>query len=1196
MSQAASEIEKIRGAIEALEAQRQNLGDEVIDAALEPLREKLSLLEAAALTEQRKQVTVLFADLVEHTRLFEQLDPEDVRELLKTYFAAWKEAIQQHGGVVEKYIGDAVMAVFGLPNAQEDDPERAIRAALAMRQRLREINRAFERELNASLAMRVGITTGEVVVGALGERQPGEFVVVGETVNLASRLQSAAPEDGILISHSVYRFVRGIFSVRLLEPIKVKGVAEPLQVYLVQEAKPRTFRISTRGVEGIETRMVGREADLLRLQNAFWEVSEDRQCQIITIVGEAGIGKSRLIYEFDNWLELLPEEVYYFKGRAYASTRNTPYSLLRSMFAFRFEIQDSDPPELVMEKLVRGIGDALAENGVTAKKAQWIGELLGFEMAGNGRQESVVQARQFREQALAYLGEYFRALAQRDPVVVLLEDIHWADDSSLDLIHWIDGSLAKIPLLVICTARPGLYQRRPNWGEGLLFYHRMDLRPLSKRESRGLVADILQRAENIPPVLQEIVVDRADGNPFFIEEGIKLLIEEGVIEKRSERWRIHADRLSGIKIPATLAGVLQARLDALATGERSLLQRAAVIGRIFWDQAVEFLDGQEGAEIRWNPVSAGEILLELRNREIVYQRERSSFKETHEYLFKHILMRDVAYESLLKRQRRTYHARAAEWLEGITQRNQQGDAYADSIAQHWEQAGKGEAASAWYRRAGKHAAARYANAEAVHALTKALELTPETDHLARFQIYLERERVLDRLGDRQRQAEDLASLAELGEILNDPGYQAEAALRRANFAFNTGAYEQAAAAAREAVSLAHQAGNVEKEAEGYHIWGSALDFQLTSPEGLEKLEQALKLAREARLVNLEADVLLSLGPHFSDLNQYGQARTYLSAALEIYQRLNDRWGEGRTLSNLGVTYWGEGRYSEAKAYFEAAMQAMREIGARRGEGIMLGNLGVIAHEQLDYAASRRYQLQALEVNREIRNLHSCCINLGNLAEAERELGIFPAAREHYEQALQLAQELGLVQNHSAILISFAVLKEYLGDLAAAVEDAQQGLVLARQAGSTMYEANSLHRLGHLFCLAGRYAEARAHFQSALDLQRSLGLETRAIEAQAGLANVSLAEGDMSGALNLIEGVLDYLKGHELLGTDEPSRVYLICSEVLRASGDPRLKDILAAGYRFLQARAASIEDEGIRRTYLEQIPWNRQLLELWSNV
>ncbi len=1196
MSQAGSEIEKIRQAIDALEAQRQNLGDEVIDAALEPLRDKLSLLEAAAHSEQRKQVTVLFADLVEHTRLFMQLDPEDVRELLKTYFAAWKDTIQQHGGVVEKYIGDAVMAVFGLPNAQEDDPERAIRAALAMRQRLHEINRTFERELNARLAMRVGITTGEVVVGALGERQAGELVVVGETVNLASRLQSAAPEDGILISHSVYRFVRGIFSVRLLEPIKVKGVAEQLQVYLVLEAKPRTFRISTRGVEGIETRMIGREADLLRLQNTFWEVIEDRQCQIITIVGEAGIGKSRLIYEFDNWLELLPESVYYFKGRAYASTRNTPYSLLRSMFAFRFEIQNSDPPELVMDKIVRGISEVLAENEANAKKAHFIGELLGFEMAGNERQESAVQARQFREQALVYLGEYFRALAQKDPVVVLLEDIHWADDSSLDLIHWIDGSLAKSPLLVICTARPGLYQRRPNWGEGLLFYHRMDLRPLSKHESQGLVREILKRAENIPFELREMVVDRADGNPFFIEEGIKLLIEEGVIEKTSERWRIHTDQLAGIKIPATLAGVLQARLDALGTRERSLLQRAAVIGRIFWDQAVEFLVGQDGPATQGNTDSAREILLELRNREIVYQRERSSFQETHEYLFKHILMRDVAYESLLKRQRRTYHARAAEWLEGITQRNQQGDAYAVSVAQHWEQAGKRSTASAWYRRAGKHAAARYANAEAVYALTKALELTPEADHLSRFQIYLERERVLDRLGDRERQVEDLASLAKLGEILDDPSYQADAALRRANFAFNTGAYEEAAAAAQEAVSLAHQAGAVEKEAEGYHIWGSALDFQLTSPEALEKLEQALKLARAARMVNLEADVLMSLGPHFSDLNQYEQARTYLSAALEIYQQLNDRWGEGRTLSNLGVTYWGEGSYSEAKTYFEAAMQAMREIGSRRGEGIMLGNLGVIAHEQLDYAASRRYQLQALEVNREIRNLHSCCINLGNLAEAERDLGNLLEAREYYEQALQLAQELGLVQNHSAILISFAVLKEYLGEVAAAVEDAQQGLILARQANSTMYEASGMHRLGHLFCSAGRHADAWAHFQKALDLQRSLGLETRAVEAQAGLANVSLAEGDLGGALHLVEEILDYLKGHELLGAEEPSRVYLICSEVLKANGDPRLKDMLEASHQFLQTQAARIKEEEIRRTFLEQIPWNRQLLELWSEV
>jgi predicted ATPase/class 3 adenylate cyclase len=1203
MTRIESEIAKLKQAMDVLEAQRGALGDEVVEAALAPMREKFASLQTAAYGERRKLVTVLFADLAGHTQLFARLDPEDVRELLNAYFAAWREAIQNHAGVVEKFIGDAVMAVFGLPVAQEDDPERAVWSALEMRRRLEELNHGFERRWGTRLAMRVGITTGEVVVGALGERQAEEFSVVGETVNLAARLQAAAPQDGILIAHSSYRLVRGIFSVNSLTPIQVKGVAKPVQVYLVNEAKPRAFRLVTRGVEGVETRMIGREADLKRLQEAFREAKEEGEYQVVTIVGEAGIGKSRLIYEFGNWLELLPENIYYFKGRAYASSRNLPYSLLRSVFAFRFEIDDSDQPELVWEKLKAGVKGVLDEDEASSRKAEFIGRLLGFELDGSGLQQPPERgarqsdARRFHDQALAYLGEYFRTLAGQAPVVVLLEDLHWADDSSLDLVNHLDSALAGSSLLVVCTARPALHERRPNWGEGLPSYHRLNLRPLTKGDSRRLVAEILQRAESVPDELQELLVSRAEGNPFYIEEGIKMLIEEGVIEKTGERWRVHPNRLASARIPATLAGVLQARLDALAPHERSLLQRAAVVGRVFWDHAVNYLgEGGYSQAVAGASPEANAVLSELREREIIYRRERSNFDGTQEYLFKHILMRDAAYESLLKRQRRDYHGRCARWLEAVTQRSQRQDEYAALIAQHYEQAGEGDSAAVWYLRAGRGAAARYADAEALHAFTRALELTPAGDSGARFELLLAREGVLDRQGDRRRQAEDLDSLVELADKMEDPACQAGAALRHANFAFTTGAYEKVPALAQEAIAWARQAGAVEREAEGYYLWGHALDFQLARPEALEKLERALDLARSARLERLEAVILMSLGPHYSDLNRYSEARTYLFQALEIMRRLGDRQEEGKALGNLGVTFWGEGNYGEAKAYFEASLKVTRETGDRRVEGILLGNLGVIAHEELDFPASRRYHLQALENYREIHNQHSECISLGNLAEVERDLGDFDAARAYYQQSLRLAQDLGLVQNQSAILGSYSLLMLYLEEMEEALEAARQALELARQANSAMYAAGGLHRLGQVYLMLRRFSEARVHFQSAQELQRKLGLENRAIEARAGLVQVYLAEGDLQGAQSYLEEILSHLQEGSLFGTEEPAWVYLTCCRALQASGDPRYRAVLEAGRQLLQEQAEAIEEESRRQAFLERVPWNRKLVELWREL
>jgi class 3 adenylate cyclase len=306
-------IEQIKKTIAALEAQRSLLGDAVVDTALAPLREQLASLQPQPGSEQRKLVTVLFADLVGFTSMSEKMDPEDVREIVNSYFTLWSASIEKYGGVVEKFIGDAVMAVFGLTVAREDDPENAIRAALDMRQALTGLNEELKLARGLHLVMRTGIHTGLAIISLLDDRQArkedGGFVAVGDTVNLASRLQNAAPEGSILISHDTYRLVQGVFDIQMQDPVQVKGKQEPIQVYLVLRAKQRTFHAPSRGVEGVETSMIGRDAELQQLKDALSAAMERRKTQVIVVTGEAGIGKSRLIAEFDNWLELLPQVI-----------------------------------------------------------------------------------------------------------------------------------------------------------------------------------------------------------------------------------------------------------------------------------------------------------------------------------------------------------------------------------------------------------------------------------------------------------------------------------------------------------------------------------------------------------------------------------------------------------------------------------------------------------------------------------------------------------------------------------------------------------------------------------------------------------------------------------------------------------------------------------------------------------------------
>ncbi|MCB0205334.1 MAG: AAA family ATPase [Anaerolineae bacterium] len=732
--------ENVRGpleqAIKAQESLRGTLPDAVVEATVAALREKLAALGPESRDERRKLVTVLFADLAGWTRMSERMDPEDVAAVQRSYFDAVTPAIHEHGGRVEKYIGDAILAVFGVPQAREDDPVRAVRAALAMQKALERLNAATSERARgettkranmqpALLRMRVGVHTGPVLA-AVGERDE-DFVVTGDTVNLASRLEGAAPPDGVLISHNTWRHVQGQFEVEPQAPLTVKGKDEPMQAYLVQRPRPYRFRDEARGVAGVETRMVGRDPELLILQNALQDVMADGELRLVTVVGEAGVGKSRLLYEFECWVEGLPESIWYFKGRARPETERQPYGLLRTILAARFGVADSDTLDQVRVKMYEGLGSQPATGMETHSNdgtASLIGQLLGYDFSDHPAVKPLMDnPRQLRERALAALTDYWGGLAAQGPLLLLLEDLHWADDSSLDALNLVAHDLADSPVLVLGTSRPELYRRRPHWGEGWAFHNRLQLRPLSKRAGRQLVNEILQRMDQIPTTLEAQIVEGAEGNPFFVEELVKMLIDDGVINADEERWQVDSQRLGQAHVPATLTGVLQARLDRLPAKERAILQQASVVGPVFWDRAVQAL--RNGAAGQDRPTGEeladlGQLLSALRSRELVYRRETSAFEDAVEHTFKHAVLRDVTYESVLKRLRQVYHGLVADWL--IEQAGERMGEHVALIADHLEHAGRSHEAADFLVHAGDQARVRNAHEETVVAYQRALTL------------------------------------------------------------------------------------------------------------------------------------------------------------------------------------------------------------------------------------------------------------------------------------------------------------------------------------------------------------------------------------------------------------------------------------------------------------------------------------------
>jgi class 3 adenylate cyclase/tetratricopeptide (TPR) repeat protein len=947
---------QLEQAIAALEGQRAILGDAVVDAALEPLREKLASLKAGDLStgQQRKQVTVLFCDLVGFTPLAERMDPEDVREILDCYFKPWNKAIAAWGGRVEKFIGDAVMAVFGIPVAGENDPENAIRAALAVRDGLGPFNDELHARYGVRLSMRVGIHTGPVVVGEMG--RAGDFTVTGDTVNLASRLESNAPPGEILISHDTYHQVRGVFDVQSQGPLTVKGRTEAVQTYIVQQAKPRAFRMGTRGIEGIETRMIGRDSELLALESSFADAMEGGETRLVLVVGEAGIGKSRLLYEFENWIELRPELIYFFKGRAAPSLQGVPYGIVRDMFAYRFEIRESDSAAAALEKFRAGMAE-----GLPPERADLVGHLVGFDFSASPAVQNLIGSPDFGTLAQAYLTHYVLALAKDQPMIILLEDLHWADDSSLDLIDHLVKAIPRARLLVVGLARPALFERRPHWGEGESAFTGLELKPLSRRTSRALVDEILQKVEAIPEALRNLIVEGSEGNPFYVEELVKMLIDEGVIERGSGLeglWRVNQEKMQQARIPPTLTGILQARLDSLPRTERELLQRASVVGRLFWDEAVAELADEKRETL-------APALEAIRGRELIYRRDRSTFAGTEEYLFRHALLRDVAYETVLLKLRRYYHTQTAHWLEAHA--GERISEYVGVIADHLEHAGQVEEAVSYLRKAGKKLLEAGGFREALGFARRALALVPaECEEQAELRV---------------QAGEALVNLGENAEARSE----LEAALPLAQKARNEGL----------CATVLEHLGIIARE-QG--------EWPLARTHFEESLALALKTGDFAR----SAHILLSLGWVDVMQGEYPAAGARLCESQELYEKQGDRLGLARVYNALGVLAERKQEYAESRELRLKSLAFCREIGARRDEAIALANLGENSRLQGNYTLARDYYQEALEIDREVGDKVNMTVNIDNLGHTASALGDYPAARASYHEALRIATDTGFI--------------------------------------------------------------------------------------------------------------------------------------------------------------------------------------------
>ena len=943
----------------------------------------------SARREERKRVSVLFCDLVGFTSRAEQLDVEDVRGLLAPYYQRLRSELERFGGTVEKFIGDAVMALFGAPVAHEDDPERAVRAALAIREAIAEFNQA---DPSLDLHVRIGVTTGEVLVALDARPDQGEGMASGDVVNTAARLQAAAPTDGVLVDEITFRATDRAISYRPARPVAAKGKAEPVTVW--QALSPRAS-LGVDVAQAPRAALVGRERELDLLGDALARAQAEQAPQLVTLVGVPGIGKSRLVWELLQLVEVDPQLKVWRQGRCLPYGEGVAFWALGEIVKAQAGILETDDADTAVAKLDRAVADLVGDEGEAAWVTAQLQPLVGLGAAatvGDGR----------RGEAFAAWRRFLEALAERNPTVLVVEDLHWADDALLDfldhLVDWADD----VPLLVVATARPELLARRPGWGGGKPNAATVSLSPLSEVDTARLVADLLGQGL-LPAELQAALLVRAGGNPLYAEEYVRMLVDRGYLQRAGGTWRL--ERADQLPLPETVQGIIAARLDVLLPEEKALLQDAAVLGKVGWLGALAALGGLDPSMIE-------ERLHALERRDFLRRERRSAVAGERQYVFRHALVRDVAYGQLPRAARADKHRRAAEWIQALSP--DRAEDRAELLAHHYasaleyaQAAGQdtsmlAERARVALRDAGDRALDLNAFAAAVRGYSAALELWPDGDPerprlllrlgRARFHADAAAANVLaearDGLlaqGDREAAAEAESLLARLarwqgqGEAARQHARQAAALLERtgpspakalvlANLAaslLESSQHEQAIGVGRQAFEMADGLGLDELRARARNYLGCAR-VDSGDPDGIADLEQAVAIAVQANSPQ-SAMAYRNLAASVAALGDLRRGSELEAKGLEVAERfglVNEL--RGFRLGRVFENYW-RGRWDAALRDIEAVMAEweagpvqLDDIDCWLGRGQIRLARGDLAGALQDAAAGVQFARQTTE--------------------------------------------------------------------------------------------------------------------------------------------------------------------------------------------------------------------------------------------
>ena len=968
---------------------------------------------------ERKVVTVLFADLVGFTTQAEQLDPEDVEAILRPYHERLRYELERWGGTVEKFIGDAVMALFGAPVTREDDPERAVRAALSIRDWIAE---------EGELQVRIAVNTGEALVNLAARPEAGEGMAAGDVVNTTARLQSAAPVNGILVGETTYRATAESIEFREHAAIEAKGKEQPVAVWEVVEARAR-FGVDL--APETRTHLVGREREVDLLVGTLARTRQQRSTELVTLIGVPGIGKSRLVGELFQSIERGGELTYWRQGRSLPYGEGVSYWALGEMVKAQAGILETDSDDEVASKLARAVEQLVDED------ADWVlthlRPLVGQAGDATGSQD----------EAFAAWRRFFEALAEDHALVLVFEDLQWADEGLLDFVEHLADWVRDVPMLILCTARLELLERRPTWAGGKLNAANVALAPLSADETARLIAALSDRPL-LEAAAQAELLDRAGGNPLYAEQYVRMLVERGTT----------------VDLPESVQGIIAARLDGLPQEEKAALQDAAVLGKVFWLGALDVSERQLHA---------------LQQKEFLQRARRSSVAGETEFAFKHVLVRDVAYGQIPRAERAQKHARAAQWIESLGRPED----HAEMVAHHYASAlelarAAGQdvgdlvvRARSALREAGEHALTLNALAQAEEYFRQAVALTESDDP--------ERPRLLLQYG-RVRYLQDLEGADELTEArdflseASDRDGAAEASLMLADIAWQGGSRDgmlkdlEAARAFVDGGPRSRTQVAVIAEVARYEMLADRLQ------EALELGREALALAEELGLEDLRAHALNTIGVARADIGDRGGFDD-LEESIEIASRGNFVSDLLRGHNNRQALYFLYGEIGRARAAEEVTLELARHFGQQAfvrfvEAGPSVGNR-YLAGEWDDALARAEAILAEAEAGKRFYSVGAMYCFRGLIRLARGDDG---GAESDAERAIEHARENRDPQALHPDLSMAALLLQSAGNDKRAEETLSEALGGLRELHRFGFAANDLPSLAWVAVMRGREPE------------------------------------------------------------------------------------------------------------------------------